>query len=85
MWLLKEHGIAYTLDDRRRTLPAYDFRFWGQPKDFQRAAVEAALARDFGVLAAPTGSGKMVMALLLITRRRQPALVVVHTKELQHQ
>jgi len=85
LWLLKEHGIAYTLDDRRRTLPEYDFRFWGKPKDFQLAAVEAALARDFGVLAAPTGSGKTVMALLLIALRRQPALVVVHTKELLRQ
>jgi len=81
------HRTRYRLypGDRRRTLPEYDFRFWGKPKDFQLAAVEAALARDFGVLAAPTGSGKTVMALLLIALRRQPALVVVHTKELLRQ
>lgn len=83
--LLKEHGLAYTLDDRRRTLPEQDFRFLGKPRDFQIEAVDAALARDFGVVAAPTGSGKTVMALFLIALRRQPALVVVHTKELLHQ
>jgi superfamily II DNA or RNA helicase len=39
-------------------------------------------ARDFGVLQAPTGSGKTTMALSLIARRRQPALIMVHTREL---
>ena len=42
-------------------------------------------ARDFGVLAAPTGSGKTIMALALIARRQQPAMVVVHTRELMEQ
>jgi superfamily II DNA or RNA helicase len=40
------------------------------------------LKKDFGTLSAPTGSGKTVMALHLIAARRQPALIVVHTKEL---
>jgi superfamily II DNA or RNA helicase len=41
--------------------------------------------RDFGTLAAPTGSGKTIMALALVARRRQPALIVVHTRELMAQ
>ena len=41
--------------------------------------------RDFGTLAAPTGSGKTVIAMELIPRRRQPALIVVHTRELKDQ
>lgn len=78
-------GVQYRVEDRRRTLASVDFTFHGQLEDFQETAVAAMAARDFGVLAAATGSGKTVMALALIARRRQPALVVSHTKELQDQ
>jgi superfamily II DNA or RNA helicase len=37
------------------------------------------------VLEAGTGSGKTVMALDIIARRRQPTLILVHSKELMHQ
>jgi len=80
--ILKAGGVQYRLDDRRRTLAPVDFDFKGELRDFQVEAVEAMVSRDFGTLAAPTGSGQTVMALALIARRRQPALIVVHTKEL---
>jgi len=83
--LCRRHGIRYHLEDRRRTLPEVDFEFQGQLRPFQQEAVRAVMARDFGVLSAPTGSGKTVMALHVIAERRQPALVIVHTKELLHQ
>jgi len=40
---------------------------------------------DEGTLSAPTGSGKTVMALKIIAERRQPALVICHTRELLNQ
>jgi superfamily II DNA or RNA helicase len=83
--IVKAAGLAYRIEDHRRTLAPVDFTFHGQLKDFQETAVEAMAARDFGTLAAPTGSGKTVMALALIARHRQPALIVVHTKELLEQ
>lgn len=83
--ILKKASVRYRLDGRRRTLAPVDFTFKGELHDFQALAVEAVLSRDFGTLAAPTGSGKTVMALYLVARRRQPALVVVHTKELADQ
>jgi superfamily II DNA or RNA helicase len=43
------------------------------------------LKRDFGTLSAPTGSGKTIMGLYLIAKRRQPTVVIVHTKDLAHQ
>jgi len=83
--ILKYHGVAYELDDRRRTLALADFRFRGELRDFQTEAVESIFSRDFGTLSAPTVSGKTVMALYAVSQRRQPALIAVHSKELQSQ
>ncbi len=78
-------GIDYRIEDRRRRLPPVDFDFQGTLRPFQQKAVEQMLARDFGTLNAPTGSGKTVMALAMAAQRRQPALIVVHTQELAAQ
>lgn len=83
--MCRRMGLDYRLDDRRRSLPPVDFDFRGELRAFQEAAVEQMLARDFGTLSAPTGSGKTVMALYMVARRRQPALVIVHTKDLAAQ
>ncbi|PKN24115.1 MAG: restriction endonuclease subunit R, partial [Deltaproteobacteria bacterium HGW-Deltaproteobacteria-21] len=71
--------------DQRRTLPEVSFTFSGTLKPFQEQAVKEVMARDFGTLSAPTGSGKTVMALSIVAQRRQPALVLCHTKELADQ
>ena len=83
--LCKRLGVKYELADKRRSLPPVDFQFNGQLRPFQIEAVEAILRRDFGVLSAPTGSGKTVCGLWLIAHRKQPALVITHTKELMYQ
>jgi len=80
--MARKAGIPFDLVDRRRTLPDVDFAFAGKLRPFQDGAVEAILRHDFGTLAAPTGSGKTVMALAVIAARRQPALIVCHTREL---
>lgn len=78
-------GIDPVLEDRRRELPALDLRFHGGLRPYQQQAVEAVLGRSFGVLEAGTGSGKTIMALAVIAHRRQPTLVLVHSKELMYQ
>jgi superfamily II DNA or RNA helicase len=83
--LCKDNGIQPEVIDRRRILPEVPFRFCGTLRPFQEKAVEDVLSRDFGTLSAATGSGKTVMALNVIARRRQPTLVIVHTKELLYQ
>jgi superfamily II DNA or RNA helicase len=83
--ILNKSGVQYQLDDHRRTLPEVDFQFLGELRDFQEEAVDEMATRDFGTLAAPTGSGKTVMALALIARRRQSALIICHTQELANQ
>lgn len=84
--LCREHmGCSPEIIDKRRLLPDVDYAFTGALRPYQRQAVDIALQRSFGVIEAGTGSGKTVMALALIAARRQPALVVVHSKELLYQ
>jgi len=83
--IMRDARISYRTDDKRRVLPAVNFTFLGELRDFQRAAVKEMLARSFGTLCSPTGSGKTIMALYIIAHRRQPALVIVHSKELMNQ
>jgi superfamily II DNA or RNA helicase len=75
----------YTIIDRRRSLPAVAFQFTGILKDFQKRAVADILRKDQSVLQSATGSGKTVMALAVIAERKQPTLIVVHTRELLNQ
>jgi len=83
--LCDRQGITPQVVDRRRTLPEVPFEFNGQLRDFQEDALADIDAHDFGTLQAPTGSGKTVIALAAIAARRQPTLVICHTKELLHQ
>jgi len=83
--LCRRSGVDHRIEDRRRSRPPVDFTFRGQLRPFQEDAVGRMMARDFGTLSSPTGSGKTVMALCMIARRRQPAIIVVHTKDLASQ
>lgn len=83
--LLKREQIAFTIDDQRRQRPEVPFAFTGNLRSFQTAAVSAMLKREFGTLSAPTGSGKTIMGLYLIAQRKQPTIVIVHTKDLAQQ
>ncbi len=83
--LCRREKLAYEIDDRRNSLPPVSYSFSGRLKPFQQAAVEDMLARDFGTLSSATGSGKTVMALYLLAQRKQPALILVHTRDLAAQ
>jgi len=73
------------ITDDRLLLSEENFVFNGVLRPYQEAALLAAEKRSFGVLEAGTGSGKTVMALAIIATRKQPTLIVVHTKELLYQ
>jgi superfamily II DNA or RNA helicase len=82
---LNRDNRRFVIDDRRRSLEEVDVQFQGTLKGFQMAAVTDMLKKESGTLSAPTGSGKTVMGLYMIAQRRQPTVVVVHTKDLAFQ
>lgn len=84
--LCRKHvGQTPEIIDHRRLLDPVDISFTGQLRPYQELAVKAVINRSFGVLEAGTGSGKTVMALSIIAQRRQPTMIIVHSKELLHQ
>jgi len=83
--LFNHDSIPYSIIDETRILQCQFPRFNATLKPFQEEAVPACLSNRFGVLVAPTGSGKTVIAIATIAQRSQPTLIVVHTKELQAQ
>ncbi len=48
----------------------------------QEIALEKVREKDFGVIVSPPGSGKTVIGLEVISEKRQPALIIVHRKQL---
>ena len=82
MAFLSRHQLPWRLVDNRRSLADVDFDFSGRLKPFQQEAAAMMLRKEFGTLCAPTGAGKTVIALYMIAQRRQPAVVIVHTKDL---
>jgi len=83
--LCRRYQVNCHIEDKRRILKKVDFSFIGRLKSFQQNAVDRMLSKEFGTLNSPTGSGKTIMALYIIAQRNQPALIVVHTKELAFQ
>ena len=80
----KYMGRKPVIVDQRRRLPEVDFSFHGELRSYQEEAVNDILRKHFGVLVASTGSGKTVMALEVIAQRRQPTLILLHSKELMY-
>jgi len=83
--LLRDNGISYDLRDERFVGQPLDVSFIGCLRMDQEIAVSAMLHHDEGVLCAPTGFGKTVVAAAMIARRRVNTLVLVHRTELLKQ
>ena len=81
----KEQNIEHTFVDERTKNPSASFVPSIQLREHQKVVVEACSKKDFGVITAPPGSGKTVVGLFIAAEKRQPALIVVHRKQLADQ
>jgi superfamily II DNA or RNA helicase len=83
--LVSKAGGKVEMIDRRPAPAKADLSFTGTLTAIQSTAVEAILGHEEGVLVAPPGAGKTVMACAAIARRSTPTLILVHRKQLLDQ
>lgn len=81
----KDTDIAYSFKDGRQKKESASFKFQTMLRDYQIPAIEATSRKEMGVIVAPPGSGKTVIGLKIIADKQQPALIVVHRKQLMEQ
>ena len=83
--LLEDLGIELDLRDERHAGRRIETAFLGELTPEQKAAEDALLAHDTGVLAATTAFGKTVVAASLLADRGTNTLVLVHRRQLVDQ
>ncbi|NVC22201.1 helicase [Kocuria salina] len=80
--LLGEAGFRVIIGTSSETHTHLELAFVGDLREEQRVAVDALLAHDTGVLVAPPGAGKTVIACALIAQRAVPTAILVNRAEL---
>lgn len=83
--VLNEYGIKPNIKDERFTGKAKRFGFHGKLTKEQKAAARKILSSENGVLSAPPGMGKTVLAIYAIAKRKTNTLILVHRKPLMEQ
>ncbi len=83
--LIAGAGSTLVCDDERTQGEELDASFRGILDGRQTAAVDAMLAHEDGILHAPTGSGKTVMACAIIAERAVSTLVLINKTALASQ
>jgi superfamily II DNA or RNA helicase len=81
----REHQIDYNFfDERKKQIPT-TFSFNAQLREHQQKAIDGISRKDLGVIVAPPGSGKTIVALRIISDKLQPAMIIVHRRNLLDQ
>jgi len=81
----EENDVSLQIEDRRPSLKGARILSNLTLRPEQESALKKLLQHERCILEAPPGFGKTIVGLSYICKRRQPALVIVHTKELLHQ
>jgi superfamily II DNA or RNA helicase len=82
---LKKNHIEYSLNFEYPLLNDVSFSSSIELRLQQAIAVNSALTQDQGVIIAPAGSGKTIIGLELIAKRKLPALILVHRQQILSQ
>ncbi len=83
--LLEEYSVRMNVEDKRVIGKKVDFIFDGTLNEEQEEALEGILESDVGVFVAPPGTGKTVLAIAAIARRKTNVLILTHRKPLMDQ
>lgn len=81
----REKNIEYDFVDERKKFEEITFSFSAILREYQQEIFETISKKDLGVIVAPPGSGKTILALKIISEKRQPTLIIVHRKQLVEQ
>jgi len=79
------NSIKFNFNDKRKKLNPVEYQFNAQLREHQQSAIDTIAKKDFGIIVAPPGSGKTIVGLKIISDRNQPALIIVHRKQLVEQ
>ena len=83
--LFRDLGIRVRLRDERYAGHSIKTAFVGELTQEQKAAADALLPHETGVLAATTAFGKTVVAAFIIAARKTNTLILVHRRQLMEQ
>ena len=83
--ILKTAGYTVTRRGRTPKPQRIDASFAGELRSYQHSAVKQMLKHKSGMLIAPPGTGKTVMACAIIAQRSVPTAVIVPSRELATQ
>ena len=81
----RENKIEHEFIDDRKKHKTIPFVFNAKLREHQKVVIESISKKDLGVIVAPPGSGKTIVALKIISEKQQPALIIVHRKQLVEQ
>lgn len=79
---LFQNSILFQIEDKSINTPPKAFKCRLKIYDYQKKALNEILKNNIGILEAPPGYGKTIIALATLTYRKQKTLIIVHTKEL---
>lgn len=82
---LERYGKRLELRDDRVSHPPIDYTLKIQPRSYQSLAASRLYEAENGYVTVPCGGGKTIIGLEAISLTRQPALIIVHTRDLVEQ
>jgi|WetSurMetagenome_2_1015567.scaffolds.fasta_scaffold02025_10 superfamily II DNA or RNA helicase len=82
---LNEKNIKFVINDERKKCEDIKFENSCKLYDYQQEAVKDTLTEDNGILVAPPGAGKTIMGIEIISKLKQPSLILVHKKQIFNQ
>lgn len=82
---LDEMGGKPDVQDERNTGSPIEVNFQGTLRDDQKKVLNTVLANETGIVSAPTGFGKTVLACSVLASRKVNTLILVHRSQLLDQ